>query len=114
MEGIRIRRRPLKNFPVIESGLSATSAAVPWATILPPCTPAPGPRSDRMTHGGNPDPAPSAQEFSRDRVGALGDLRRGPLGDDPPAMHAGTGTEVRSDDAWRESGSGAVRSRIFP
>jgi hypothetical protein len=45
MEGISMRRRPLRNIPVIDSGFSATSAAVPCATILPPCAPAPGPRS---------------------------------------------------------------------
>ena len=33
--GISMRRRPLKYWPVIESGWAATSAAVPWATILP-------------------------------------------------------------------------------
>ena len=30
---------------VIDSGLALTSAGVPWATMAPPCTPAPGPMS---------------------------------------------------------------------
>ena len=33
------------NWPVSERGLDITSIGVPSATILPPCTPAPGPTS---------------------------------------------------------------------
>ena len=36
---------PLRYWPVIEAGTPAISAAVPWATTSPPCSPAPGPMS---------------------------------------------------------------------
>src|SRR5882724_5389544 len=34
-----------KHWPVMESGWRISSASVPPATTVPPCTPAPGPRS---------------------------------------------------------------------
>ena len=36
---------PLRYIPVIEFGFRIISSNVPWATISPPCTPAPGPIS---------------------------------------------------------------------
>ena len=36
---------PLKYWPVTEAATSLISSAVPWATTLPPCSPAPGPIS---------------------------------------------------------------------
>src|SRR3972149_6441566 len=44
-EGIGIPRRPDKYCPVIENLLLLISSGVPDATIFPPCTPAPGPKS---------------------------------------------------------------------
>ncbi|MNR52634.1 hypothetical protein D3C85_1725060 [compost metagenome] len=45
LAGTAIFTRPDRYLPVSESGWAMTSAAVPWATIWPPCTPAPGPMS---------------------------------------------------------------------
>ena len=44
-EGISIFLLPDRNWPVIESLDLAIWSAVPWAQILPPWTPAPGPMS---------------------------------------------------------------------
>ena len=43
--GTAISRTPLRYSPVSDAGLAMISAGVPWATMLPPCTPAPGPTS---------------------------------------------------------------------
>ena len=41
-------RRPERYWPVREAGFAAISAGVPWATIMPPCTPAPGPEIEHV------------------------------------------------------------------
>ena len=43
--GTAISRAPERYWPVSEFGLAMMSAGRPWATIWPPCTPAPGPTS---------------------------------------------------------------------
>ncbi len=43
--GTSIWRLPDRYWPVSDSGLAITSSGVPATTTLPPCTPAPGPRS---------------------------------------------------------------------
>ncbi|MCY1246556.1 hypothetical protein D9M72_597970 [compost metagenome] len=43
--GISIARLPDRYWPVSERGASRMSCRVPWPTISPPCTPAPGPMS---------------------------------------------------------------------
>ena len=47
--GVSIVAAPDRYWPVSDSPTSWTSAAVPWATIRPPCSPAPGPRSTRWS-----------------------------------------------------------------
>ena len=45
--GVGMTRRPDRYAPVIDSLTRATWAAVPLATTMPPCSPAPGPMSTR-------------------------------------------------------------------
>ncbi|MNI53983.1 hypothetical protein D3C73_1088460 [compost metagenome] len=45
LAGTSIFTRPDRYLPVSESGWAITSFGVPSATMLPPCTPAPGPIS---------------------------------------------------------------------
>ena len=43
--GVGMRLRPLRYAPVSEASLAITSETLPVATMWPPCSPAPGPRS---------------------------------------------------------------------
>jgi hypothetical protein len=45
LAGMAISRAPERYWPVMEAASRMISAGVPWATIWPPWTPAPGPMS---------------------------------------------------------------------